>query len=148
MITLTTWRRRKVFLTDAAYSIIERALAFHASEDNVIIAGYVIAPDHVHILARPALWDLPPFIKNFKTYTGGKIKLAEDFTGGVWRRRFFTAPADTPDEFAKRLRRMHNHPVKDGIVETPEDYLWSSAAAYSGKEPRIPLYIDPWGRKH
>ena len=32
----------------------------------------------------------------------------------------------------QRLDYIHNNPLKDGIVEKPEDYLYSSALDYAG----------------
>lgn len=42
----------------------------------------------------------------------------------------------------QKLNYIHNNPVKAGIVEKPEDYLYSSASAYCGMKSLIdyPLY--------
>ena len=34
----------------------------------------------------------------------------------------------------QKLDYIHNNPVKEGLVENPEDYLYSSARNYSGMD--------------
>jgi hypothetical protein len=34
----------------------------------------------------------------------------------------------------QKLDYIHENPVKEGVVENPEDYLYSSARDYAGKK--------------
>jgi REP element-mobilizing transposase RayT len=46
----------------------------------------------------------------------------------------------------EKLDYLHNNPVRAGIVEKPEDYLYSSARFYAGLECVLPV-VDiglPW----
>jgi REP element-mobilizing transposase RayT len=45
--------------------------------------------------------------------------------------------------FMQKVNYIHNNPVKDGLVEQPEDYLYSSARIWSGKPvENEPLEMD------
>jgi hypothetical protein len=41
-----------------------------------------------------------------------------------------------------RMNYIHENPVRSGIVENPEDYLYSSARNYSGMKGLIE--VDYW----
>ena len=44
----------------------------------------------------------------------------------------------------QKLNYIHNNPVKAGIVEKPEDYIYSSARSYIRMKSLIGIsYIDP-----
>ena len=43
------------------------------------------------------------------------------------------------DMFQSKLRYIHYNPVKEGIVELPENYLYSSAVDYNGRKGMIQL---------
>jgi hypothetical protein len=51
------------------------------------------------------------------------------------------------NEFIReKIEYIHNNPVRAGIVENPEDYLYSSARNYAHQESQIdiPLLTIPW----
>lgn len=131
-ISLYTYRKRFVFIDDKTNRILCDALSFHHNKKNVEIAGYVIVPDHAHILARPLGMNIPAFVTNFKTYTGVKIKEARPFSNKVWRRKFFDLPVESPEIFVERLELMHGIPVKKEYAPDPSEYPWSSWADYHG----------------
>lgn len=41
----------------------------------------------------------------------------------------------------QKLDYIHNNPVKAGFVENPEDYLYSSARDYSGRQGLIKVIL-------
>ena len=52
----------------------------------------------------------------------------------------------TPDFIREKVEYIHNNPVRAGIVEKPEDYLYSSARNYADMENVFEVIkIDlPW----
>ncbi len=142
MITIFTYRKRAVFLTDEVNEILCRSLTHHIENGHIIINGYVVMPNHIHLLMRPVEWTISRFVSNFKTYTGQKIKIARDFSRKVWRRRFYDEDITDYDSFIEHLEKLHNNPVKKGLVEFAEDYPWSSYSDYIGKPGRVPVSID------
>lgn len=45
-------------------------------------------------------------------------------------------------DFMEKLDYIHKNPVRAGLVEKPEDYPWSSAGWYAGKQYKS-FSIDP-----
>lgn len=43
----------------------------------------------------------------------------------------------------QKLNYIHENPVKEGIVEKPQDYLFSSARNYAGLESVIEIELVP-----
>jgi len=49
-----------------------------------------------------------------------------------------------PDMAWQKLEYIHNNPVKAGIVEKPEDYLYSSARDYNSLKGMLDIILlDP-----
>lgn len=141
-ITLTTGKRRRIFLTQEFVTPLESALCHYIENSDVTVGGYVIMPDHVHMLVAPDVTDIPRFVKNFKSYTGIKVKKIEPFSGSVWRAKFYSMPVETQEEFSLRIRLMHKNPVKGGLVKRALDYPWSSYRAYRGLDARAPVTVE------
>ncbi|HOO55191.1 MAG TPA: transposase [bacterium] len=140
-ITLVTCYKRKVFIRYDVNKYACDALKFHIEQNHVQIGGFVIMPDHIHLMVRTVDWDYPDFVKNYKTFTGDKIKKTVGFSKKLWRRRFFDIPIIGPVDFHKRLDKMHTSPVKNGLAENPEEYLWSSLSNYSGEPGYVPVTL-------
>lgn len=54
--------------------------------------------------------------------------------------------------FMQKVNYIHNNPVKEGLVDRPEDYQYSSARIWKGDPlEKEPLYMDikeiQWRRK-
>jgi putative transposase len=142
-LTLTTYRKRNVFINETINEIICEAISFHIKGGHVEIAGFVVLPDHVHFLIRPLDWTLSDFVNNFKTYTGIKAKNIGNFSRKVWRRRFYSAPIEDMADFRKKLEKMHNNPVNKKLSARPENYSWSSAANYYGWPGIVSVTVAP-----
>jgi REP element-mobilizing transposase RayT len=51
-----------------------------------------------------------------------------------WQRRFDDVPVLGTKIAWTKLKYIHANPVRRGLCETPEAYLWSSARAYYGND--------------
>lgn len=51
-----------------------------------------------------------------------------------WRQDNMPVELYSPVATEKKLDYIHNNPVEAGIVEKPEDYLYSSAKVYAGEK--------------
>jgi hypothetical protein len=48
----------------------------------------------------------------------------------------------SPDFFYEKLEYIHNNPVKEMVVRNPDDYLFSSARNYAGKDSLLPVILE------
>jgi putative transposase len=95
------------------------------------INGYVVMPNHVHLLAsEPETAPLSLAIQILKQrFSRTRI---EDY---VWEPRYYDFNVFSEAKRIEKLRYMHRNPVKAGLVEQPEDWPWSSFRAYANNEP-------------
>ena len=97
------------------------------SERALRVYGYLLMPEHVHLLLsepeRGLLCDAILAIK---------ISVARHHGGGrLWQRRYYDRNVSDHAEFVEKLRYIHRNPVARGLVERPEDWEWSSFRHYA-----------------
>jgi putative transposase len=118
------------------------------------IWAYVIMSNHVHCILSAKKQNLPDIIRDFKRHTASKILNAiqsyeESRRDWMMKRFEFAARSNvrnSPHQFwqhdnhaeelntlkftAQKLDYIHLNPVRAGLVEKPEDWLYSSARNY------------------
>ena len=113
--------------------------------------------NHIHLIARAKEpFHLSDIIRDFKKFTANQLLLlmqqpTESRSDWMMKRFEFSAKSNarnsvyqlwthenhaielfTPKFTNQKLDYIHNNPVRAGIVEKPEDYLYSSARNYAG----------------
>lgn len=92
--------------------------------------SYVIMANHLHVLLKPK----PPaniaiITKNVKGFTAREANKMLARTGQrFWQDESFDHWARDRAELFRIVRYIENNPVKAGLVKTPSDWRWSSAA--------------------
>ncbi len=119
-ITTNTMNRRKVFANPAyAREVIEtlyRVQELHP----FFLFGFVIMPDHCHLLLNvPPPESISRIMNCFKSGVSHNIGL-----GTIWQTRFHMRIVQNS---RKVLKYIHLNPVRARIAEIPENYPWSSA---------------------
>ncbi|MFQ3675319.1 MAG: transposase [Endomicrobiia bacterium] len=134
-ITSVTKDRLPIFKDKFSAQFLVSCISYHKFVLEFNLFGYVIMPEHFHILIQPSkkynLSEILRFIKgNFaRKYNEFKNQKCE-----VWQRGFYDiAMRDSKDVF-RWLEYMHYNPVKKGLVETPEKYEFSSWWQYFGSK--------------
>jgi putative transposase len=61
----------------------------------------------------------------------------------VWEPRYHDFNVFTDAKRIEKLRYMHRNPIKAGLVESPEDWPWSSFNAYATNQPQ-PVQITKY----
>jgi putative transposase len=100
---------------------------------GLICYGYVLMPDHLHALLQQTGDGNPvsDAIGGFKRMASIKSRPIGYPEGSLWRATFDDVPVPGSEAAMTKLAYMHNNPIRRGIVEQPESYLWSSAAWYT-----------------
>jgi len=88
------------------------------------VFGYVIMPEHVHLLlSEPERDTLADAIKSLKQGVSRRfIGKAEHF----WQKRYYDFNVTSHNKFVEKLRYVHRNPVRRGLCAAPEDWAWSS----------------------
>ena len=144
-------RRQQTFFNDEDYEEYISLMADWCNRFDVEIWFYCLMPNHVHLIAVPQSDDgLRRAIGEAHRRYTRRINFREDWRGHLWQDRFSSFVMDNKYLLAA-VRYIAMNPVKAGLSKRPEQYRWSSAAAYlSGKDdPLIKVrhlnkMIDDW----
>jgi putative transposase len=52
----------------------------------------------------------------------------------AWQKRFYDCNVYSERKRVEKLRYIHRNPVKRGLVESPDEWAWSSFRAYAYRE--------------
>lgn len=157
-LTFTVCGWIDLFSRQVYRDIVLDALRFAQSNNQVILYGYVIMSNHIHLIAKADEYQkktLSDIIRDFKKFTHRKmIPIIESDIESrrQWMLHQFTYyGSSNPNNESKqiwsndnhpeicysneftfiKLRYIHENPVRAGIVRKPEDYIYSSAPNYA-----------------
>jgi len=119
--------------------VVIDALQWLCKAGRIELHGYVVMPDHVHILftlCRDA--ELSEVIKVFKGYSARRINCLLGRRGSLWQRQFYDHAIRDKADFVTRLQYMLENPKRRGLAERYEDWLFSSA------HPSRANTVIPW----
>ena len=104
------------------------------------MVGFVIMPDHVHLLGDTHVSEL---MTRFKWNAGKSIRELRG-PGRVWEKRFYDRTIRGDDELASAMRYIDWNPVRTGLCDEPGEYPFGSACA--GRFPRASAESRSEGR--
>lgn len=148
-ITATILEWKHLLKEDSFKEIIINSLSFLHKEKSIVVYGFVIMPNHIHLI-----WQIQDgFVKDkiqmrFLKYTAQQMKFklqdskdnrlteflvnVRDRNYQFWERNSLSIDLWSEDVFIQKLEYLHNNPIKHPwcLVETPEEYKYSSAKFY------------------
>lgn len=142
-------------LKETFETVLEQTRARHQAR----VYAYVLMPEHVHLLINePPLILVAQLLKALKQITSRKLRGDHR---QFWQDRYFDANIRGETARSDVIRYIHRNPVKRGLVESPEQYRWSSFNHYasgirgiveiesqwtaSTRGPFIAIKRDEWG---
>ena len=154
-LTASTYRRARVFDSERFKRQFITTLAELRAGLGFRIVGYVLMPEHCHLLIWPSELANPSqimqklegrlakfILKNLRQNRQhawcekmlGRLKLPatvhDEARYRVWQRRFYDGNVWSEKKRLEKLNYMHNNPVKRGLVKAPGDWPWSSWRSY------------------
>jgi REP element-mobilizing transposase RayT len=125
-----TWRCKK----DHTLSPEERTITLEAlrywDDRKWIIYAAVVMVDHIHALAQPLIqgesgtFDLGEIIHSVKSFSAHKINKKRGEKGSIWQDERYDRIVRDEAEFIEKWQYIRTNPVKNGLSQKPEDYLW------------------------
>ena len=129
-ITFSCYKRQPFLCTPEAKDTAARFLEQTRRQQGLLVAAYVLMPEHVHLLTNePALDTLATFLQILKQLTARELKSPDQKQ--FWQRRYYDFNVSSQEKFVEKLRYIHRNPVVRGLVARPEDYRWSSFNHYA-----------------
>jgi putative transposase len=158
-ITCSCFRRRPLLGTVRRRDLFLKVLEQTRQRYQFVVVGYVVMPEHFHLLmSEPEKGDPTVVMKvvkqRFARQVGKRRDAAQlDLWAGVvdehvWQKRFYDFNVWTERKRIEKLRYMHRNPVKRGLVESPEQWAWSSFRAYAyGEKGPVRVNLQEWELK-
>ena len=107
--------------------IVEEAL-LHFDGERYRLEGWVIMPNHVHVLVTVMPdWPLAKVVHSWKSFAASRINGVLGRRGVLWARDDFEHYIRCDDQFSEVLQYIEENPVKAGLCERSEEWLFSSA---------------------
>ena len=150
-----------IFIRPVYKQIIVHSLNHFIDQKGVTVYSWCLMTNHLHLMIQPREnCSVAEVEKDFKTFTTNKILQAIDTEPEVrkkWMLERFEnignvlgflkkfhlwqtcsnpvfMDLNKKDIILEMAEYIHNNPVRDRIVDTPCDYLYSSARDYSGMQ--------------
>ena len=164
-VTLQVVEWVDIFTRQKYRDIIIDALNYCSRHKALEIYGYVIMSNHIHLLARSGNENLSGTLRDFKSFTSKEILKAIDegpesrtkwmlaiFKNAAIRHKrnsdyqFWTHENHAMEIFSskfveQKLDYIHTNPVRAGLVENPEEYIYSSAKNYAGENGLVDVEL-------
>jgi len=170
-ITCTVVGWIDVFSRRKYKDIIVDSFKYCIKNKGFVINAYVIMSNHIHFVGYTQDgYKLSDALRDFKSHTSKTIinSIREDFgesrqewmlrlfkyyakhqknnsTYQLWRKDNRPIELLSPNWINTRIDYIHNNPVKAGYVNSPEHYIYSSAANYIGQDGLIEVKIIDLG---
>ncbi len=166
-LTASTYRRARLFDSERLRRNFVKTLAELRASLHFRIIGYVLMPEHFHLLIWPSGQANPSqVIQSLKELTAKFIlknlqenrqfpwcrtmldrltlppSVQRHGPYRVWQRRFYDMNIWSEKKRVEKLNYMHGNPTKRRLVTEPGDWLWSSWRFYQLEDASI-LAMDP-----
>ena len=160
-VTFSCYRREQLLGTVRARDCFVKILDRVRSKRNFLLLGFVVMPEHVHLLVSEPPGSNPSVAlqvlkqqvsrslrKKRKRPPEGQLRLkfaeAQIEEEHFWQRRFYDFNVWSEKKFKEKLKYMHANPVKRGLVLHPKDWPWSSWGHYARGEMGL-IRVDSLG---
>jgi putative transposase len=145
-ITFSCYRRQSKFAVPASRRVFEQALERVRKQYDFFIRGYVVMPEHVHLLiSEPESGELATAIQSLKQAVSRRLALRS--SQPFWQARYYDFNVWTERKLVEKLRYIHRNPVKRGLVSSPYDWHWSSFRHYATGADGIVEVESQWVAK-
>ena len=148
-ITFSCYRRLPLLKTVRARDIFVKELGKVRDETGFHLIGYVVIPEHVHLLMSEPRRGTPSTVlqklklrvarklrKRGGSACAGQMRLPFAETGeplrAFWHARFYDFNVYSKGKKMEKLNYMHANPVIRRLVRHPRDWAWSSWGFYYG----------------
>ncbi len=146
-ITFCCYHRQKLLETPKYRDSAVQILAEVRAKFAFALVGYVIMPEHVHLIVNETPTLLPAtVVQIFKQRVSRSLRgdqgdplgqTAAHPTNGsaelrrFWQRRYYDFNVYTREKLKEKLEYMHANPVTEKLVAHPRDWPWSSWSFYA-----------------
>ncbi|WP_114210977.1 REP-associated tyrosine transposase [Acidisarcina polymorpha] len=121
-VTFSCYGRQAYLGATSARELFERSLDTMRQRYHFIVAGYVVMPEHIHMLVGE-----PRTVLLSQPIQALKLSVAvQRWERPFWQPRYYDFNVYSEHKRVQKLKYMHHNPVKRGLAGQPSEWLWSS----------------------
>jgi len=161
-ITTSCYRRLPLLGSPRNRDLFLRVLELVRRRYRFAVTGYVVMPEHVHLLISEQQRGDPSLVmkalqQGFARRLLGRLRRVKNVKrsnqmspwqepverGRIWQCRFYDFVVFSEQKRVEKLRYIHRNPVKRGLVLEPQQWKWSSFRHYAYNEPGLVMVNEP-----
>ena len=157
-LTFSCYRRLPLLKTMRVRNLFVQALGKIRERYRFLLVGYVVMPNHVHLLISEASKATPSVVlkvlkqrvsrdlrRSKRRAPAGQLRLAfakgDGSLARFWQPRFYDFNVWSKKKVREKLDYMHANPVIRKLVDHPRDWPWSSWSFYAkGEAGLVPIH--------
>jgi len=149
-VTFSCYRRRPYLGSVRARNRFVKILDEVRSRQGFLLIGYVVMPEHVHLLiSEPGQGNPSKALQVVKQRVSRSLRRRTNYptrqmvlpfdsemevAQAFWQRRFYDFNVWSDKKLKEKLHYMHRNPVERKLVQHPRDWPWSSWSFYTKGE--------------
>ena len=141
ILTSVTRDRTPVFSRGKAAALLEAIFIYYHQVMRFAMYGYVIMPDHFHLICRPSSrYNISEIMNAIKGDFARQFNILRRRVGEkIWQKKFHDHGIRSEHELIKKIEYVHNNPVNAGLVVSPNDWIFSSSKWYESNQTKIKI---------
>lgn len=122
--------RQDIFHEESDFHRFLKTMNKVSRASEVSVLGYCLMTNHIHLLLREVNGNVSVFMKRLGVSYVYWYNCKYERNGHLFQDRFKSECVEDDAYLMTVIRYIHQNPVKASITSNPEDYQWSSCAAY------------------
>jgi len=119
-----------VFTTSEDYESFLIVLQETSKLLNLKVAAYCLMPNHYHLLLHTPDGNISRCMRHVNGVYTQRFNRIHNEDGQLFRGRYKAVVVNNDIYLLEVLRYIHRNPVRAGIVDTADDFIWSSHKGY------------------
>lgn len=136
--------RKKIFLDDGDRTTFLEILADYHNRYYIYIHSFVLMENHYHLILETPQGNLLKVMHGLNGHYTGYFNRKYSRNGHLFQGRYKGILVDKDSYLLQLSRYVHLNPAKAGIVDKPEQYLWSSYPSFTGKGQKYDWVEYSW----
>ena len=155
-LTFSCYRQLPLLKSKRSRDVFVQELGRVRREFCFQLVGYVVMPEHVHLLIGETAHATPSIVLHrLKLRVAKRLRRrkrraptaqmalpfepCEEEPRSFWQTRFHDFNVYSSGKRKEKLNYIHANPVKRGLVNHPKDWAWSSWSFYHGREALLTM---------
>jgi putative transposase len=123
-LTVVTFQRHRIFQRTANAELLIATLARYREQKRYLLHGFVVMPDHIHVLLTPqeSIEKAAQLIKG-----GYSFAIRKQYPGEIWQDNYHAHRVIDGDDFNSQLHYIANNPNRKNLNDYPHVHTRATA---------------------